>query len=278
MMRKTRQLSDPAMKVSYLEAGQGSPLLLIHGVGMNAASWAPQIETLQRFFRVIAVDMPGHGASEGFNHPATLEDYVAWIAAFLRARPEKAFAVAGHSMGALIAAGLAIEHPEQVSHAIIMSGVYQRSEEARAAVMARATELASGDAQLDSPLARWFSDTPEEAALRARVSEWLKEVDPKGYARAYQAFAAGDAVYASRWKEMRCPVMVLTGELDANSSPAMARSMAAAAPQGRAVIISNAKHMVSLTDAPRVNEEILAFLRPTASASQPENAGVTDER
>lgn len=275
MMRKTLRLSEPEMNVSYLEAGQGAPLVLIHGVGMNAESWTPQIEALQSRYRVIAVDMPGHGMSEGFRHAATLEDYVGWIAAFLRQQPESQFAVAGHSMGALITAGLAIEHPEQVSHAIVMSGVYQRSEAARHAVMARAAELVSGDAQLDSPLARWFSDTPEESAIRERVSGWLNTVDVAGYARAYQAFAAGDAVYAARWKEMRCPVMVLTGEQDANSSPEMARKMAAAAPQGKAVIISNAKHMVSLTDAARVNAEILAFLRPTA-ACQHDKAGVTD--
>lgn len=80
---------------------------------------------------------------------------------------------------------------------------------------------------------------------------------------------------------MDCPVLVLTGELDANSSPAMARQMAAAAPQGKAVIINNAKHMVSLTDAPRVNEEILSFLQPATAYAAPrqhEKAGVTDEQ
>lgn len=279
MMRKTRQLSNPNLRVSYLEAGEGTPLVLIHGVGMNAESWAPQMAALQSSFRVIAIDMPGHGESEGFQHAATLQDYVNWLAAFLQQEPDASFAVAGHSMGALITAGLAIDYPALVSHALVMSGVYQRSDAAREAVMQRAQELAEGDAQLDSPLARWFSDTPEESAIRDQVSRWLQQVNVQGYARAYQAFAAGDRVYASRWREMQCPVLVLTGELDANSSPAMARQMAAAAPQGRAVIINNAKHMVSLTDAPRVNEEILTFLRPAnayAATRQHDQAGVTD--
>ena len=261
MMRKTRQLSDPDMQVSYLQAGEGTPLILIHGVGMNAASWYPQIDALSRYFQVIAVDMPGHGESEAFRHPVTLPDYVDWLAAFLHTLPQQRFAVAGHSMGALITAGIAIDYPQLIERAIVMSGVYRRSVAAQQAVLHRAQELATGDARLDSPLARWFGDSDREAALREQVGGWLQEVNVQGYAAAYQAFASGDGVYADRWHEIRCPVLVLTGELDANSSPQMAKQMADAAPHGRAVIIEDARHMVSLTDARRVNNEMLSFLQ-----------------
>lgn len=261
MMRKIQQLSDSSMRVSYIDAGQGEPLVLIHGVGMNAASWYPQINALSRFYRVIAIDMPGHGDSEAFSHPVTLRDYVDWLAAFLRTQPESRFAVAGHSMGALITAGLAIDYPELIDRAVVMSGVYRRSKLAKKAVMQRAKELAAGNAQLNSPLARWFSDDAHEAAIRDQVGDWLQQVNLQGYAAAYQAFAGGDGMYADRWHEIDCPVMVLTGELDANSSPQMAQQMASAARHGIAVIIADARHMVSLTDAERVNNEMLSFLR-----------------
>ncbi|MGE1563687.1 alpha/beta fold hydrolase [Pantoea septica] len=272
MMRKTQRLSNSQMRVSYLEAGQGAPLVLIHGVGMNAEVWYPQIEALSARFRVIAVDMPGHGESDAFSRPVSLPDYVAWLAEFLDQRPEARFAVAGHSMGALIAAGLAIDYPERVSHAIVMSGVYRRSDAARQAVLRRAQELAAGSADLDSPLARWFGDDEREAALRERVGCWLQQVNLQGYADAYQAFASGDEVYADRWDEMACPVLVLTGELDANSNPQMARAMAAAAPQGQAIVVANARHMVSLTDAERVSQEMMTFLTAPAAAEKQINA------
>lgn len=266
MMRKIQQLSEFNLRVSYREAGQGMPLVLVHGVGMNADAWQPQIEVLSRNFRVIAVDMPGHGESEGFTHSATLSDYVHWLAAFLRTQPERQFAVAGHSMGALITAGIAIEHPDLIAQAIVMSGVFKRNDAARTAVLQRAQALASGEAQLDSPLGRWFDDVPEQQQLRQQVGEWLTQVNTQGYARAYQAFAEGDRCYADRWGEIRCPVLVMTGELDANSSPQMASQMAQAAPQGQLVVIGNAKHMLNLTDAERVNEEFLLFLKPVYAA------------
>lgn len=266
MTRKIQQLSELNLQVSYLEAGQGAPLVLIHGVGMNADAWYPQMDVLSRYFRVMAVDMPGHGESTSFRHTATLKDYVDWLAAFLRTQNSASFAIAGHSMGALITAGIAIDYPPLVNHAIVMSGVFRRSDAARRAVLQRAQELASGDVRLDAPLERWFSDEHHEQSLRQKVGLWLQQVNLGGYSCAYQAFAAGDRLYSERWNEMQCPVLVMTGELDANSNPEMTRQMAQAARWGQAVVISNAKHMLNLTDAERVNEEILSFLNPVAAS------------
>ncbi|MBK5016701.1 alpha/beta fold hydrolase [Pantoea sp. S62] len=266
MTRKTQLLSESELQVSYLEAGQGAPLVLIHGVGMNADAWMPQMAALSRYFRVIAVDMPGHGESSGFRHPATLTDYVQWLALFLQTQPERSFAVAGHSMGALITAGIAIDYPQLVNHAIVISGVFKRNDSARNAVLKRAKELASGNVGLDAPLDRWFSNEHDEQPLRQQVGAWLQQVDIDGYACAYQAFASGDRMYSERWKELQCPVLVMTGELDANSNPDMTRQMALAARHGQAVIVANAKHMLNLTDADRVNSEILSFLNPVATA------------
>ncbi|MDU6390131.1 MAG: alpha/beta hydrolase, partial [Pantoea sp.] len=100
----------------------------------------------------------------------------------------------------------------------------------------------------------------------------LQQVNLQGYADAYQAFASGDEVYADRWDEMACPVLVLTGELDANSNPQMARAMAAAAPHGQAIVIANARHMVSLTDAERVSQEMMDFLTAPVAAEKQINA------
>ena len=272
MTRKIQQLSESGLRVSYLEEGEGQPLVLIHGVGMNADAWYPQIEVLSRHFRVLAVDMPGHGESSGFQHPVSLKEYVHWLAQFLQTQHEQNFAVAGHSMGALITAGIAIEHPELVNHAVVMSGVFKRNDSARDAVLKRAQELASGSVRLDAPLERWFSAQPHELPLRQQVGGWLKQVNLAGYARAYQAFADGDRWYSDRWNEMQCPVLVMTGELDANSNPNMTHQMAEAAPHGQAVVVANAKHMLNLTDADRVNEEILSFLNTDVGAAMKNKA------
>lgn len=248
MMSRTLHLSD-GLAVRVIEAGQGAPVLLIHGVGMQAEAWAPQIDALADSFRVMAVDMPGHGGSDPLPGVPLLPDYVAWAARVVEALALGPVSLAGHSMGSLIAAGLAVERPDLVDRAALLNGVFRRSPEAKAAVLARAAEIGAGHVAIDGPLARWFG--PADGVVRDCVAGWLRAVSVAGYAAAYRAFAEGDSTYADRLESIRCPLLVLTADGDTNSTPAMTQSMAALAPRGRAVVITGHRHMVNLT-APKI--------------------------
>lgn len=259
-MRKTLRLSDGSTATA-LVAGAGAPLLLIHGVGLRAEAWGPQMAALQCAFHVVAVDMPGHGGSDLLPDGARLPDYVAWAARVVQALGLGPVNVAGHSMGALIAAGLAADHPALVRRVAVLNGVHRRTAAARAAVVARADQIAAGQGDTAAPLARWFSDAPVEAQVRADVGGWLAGVDPAGYAAAYRAFAEGDGVYADRWADIRCPALVLTGDGDANSTAEMAQAMAKAAPLGQVVVIAGHRHMVNLTAPDAVTESLQRWLQ-----------------
>ena len=257
MMSRTLPGSEP---LGLREAGSGAPLVLIHGVGMQSAAWEPQISALCETHHVVALDMPGHGQSAPLAPGAPLEAFVDWARGAIEALGLGPASVAGHSMGALVAGGLAVSHPDLVSRVALLNGVFRRDAAARAAVEARADEIGTGSFDLETPLKRWFGDTPTEVAACKKVSGWLRQVDIGGYATAYGAFARGDATYADRFHEIRCPLLALTGSGDANSSPEMSRAMAEAAPNGRAVVIEGHRHMVNLTAPERVTEEMRAWL------------------
>ena len=161
MMSRILRLSD-GTSARTLEAGKGEPVLLIHGVGMRAEAWGPQVTALSADHHVIAVDMPGHGGSDLLADGARLPDYVAWAARVVQALGLGPVSVAGHSMGALIAAGLAADHPDKVRRLAVLNAVQRRSPEARAAVLARAEEIARGEGDAEVPLTRWFGDTPAD--------------------------------------------------------------------------------------------------------------------
>ncbi len=263
MMSRILQLSDGA-SVRLIEAGSGEPLLLIHGVGLRAEAWGPQIAALSGRVHVIAVDMPGHGESDLLPKGARLPDYVAWGARVIRALNLGPVNVAGHSMGSLIVGGLAVEHPDLVRRVALLNGVHRRPPAARAAVLARADQIAAGVGDIAGPLDRWFG--LNEAQARDRVAEWLSVVSPVGYAAAYRAFAEGDAVYADRLGEFRGPALVLTGDGDANSTAAMTEAMAEMMPQGRARVIAGHRHMVNLTAPEIVNAELSDWLETEETA------------
>lgn len=260
MMSRTLRLSD-GLRVRVIEEGAGPPVLLLHGVGLRAEAWEPQIAALHDTHRVIAADLPGHGSSDALATLPGLTDYVAWAARLIAALQVGPVAVAGHSMGALITLGLAVERPDLVSRAALLCPVFRRSPEARAAVLARAEEIAVGRGGIDGPLSRWFGDDPSR--LRTRVAGWLRSVPQAGYAAAYRAFAEGDAVYADRIGEITRPLLVLTAEGDANSNAEMARAMAGLAPLGHAVVVEGHRHMVPMTAPDVVNAALLDWLTAT---------------
>jgi pimeloyl-ACP methyl ester carboxylesterase len=98
--------------------GSGAPLLLIHGAGANIRIWGRSIEDLAATHRVIAYDRRGYGRSPG---PPVKEmrEHVADAAALLRELDAIPATVLGWSGGGVVAAGLAVEHPDLVSSLIL---------------------------------------------------------------------------------------------------------------------------------------------------------------
>ena len=88
------------------------PVVLIHGAGGHHLYWPPQIRRLHDQ-RIFAVDLPGHGKSEGVGHH-TIEDYAKEVLEFIKALELNAAVLIGHSMGSAIALTAAIGHPTRV--------------------------------------------------------------------------------------------------------------------------------------------------------------------
>lgn len=260
MTLTTQRLSESGRQVAFRDCGTGDVIVLLHGVGMQSAAWTPQIAALCCTHRVIALDLPGHGRSDPLTNNSQLPEFVAWCAEVLQALNLGPVNLVGHSMGALIALGVAVSHPDLVRRIAVLNIVFLRDADASAAVIARAGEIEEGIIDLETPLARWFAEAPEHAAARRDVAEWLNAVDPQGYATAYTAFAQGDATYAAGLSDIACPFLALTGDGDPNSTPAMAKTMANRAQNGRAEVIAGHRHMANLTAPAQVNAHLLAWL------------------
>ncbi len=260
-MLQTLPRSKTPSGAAYFDRGQGGEtLVLIHGVGMRIEAWEPQIERLSKDHRVIAVDLPGHGFSAPLDTRPELPNFVAWFQRLVDELGLEAVNVAGHSMGALIAAGFAATEPSKLRRVALLNGVYKRTPLAREAVEARADEIFSGAFDREAPLERWFSPDEKGGDAYRLVHELLQQVDPGGYAAAYRAFATGDAVYSDSWPQVKAPALFLTGDDDKNSTAEMAEDMATAAPQGRAVVIRGHRHMVNLTAPEEVSEALADWL------------------
>ncbi|WP_169740153.1 alpha/beta fold hydrolase [Paraburkholderia acidipaludis] len=258
-------------------------VVLIHGVGMNRSVWAPQIAPLTAAnYEVVVYDMLGHGESALPPAEPTLGDYAAQLdGLFDDLRIGRAHVV-GHSMGALVALEFALTRAPRTLSVAALNAVYDRTPAQREAVMSRAGTLGEAplDTGVDATLERWFGDPVPAHLTRAAqaVRHLLLSVNPVGYARTYRLFACSDDVHVGRLTNLAMPALFLTGACDPNSSPEMSRKMAAAAPFGRADVIANARHMMTVSDPEQTNERLLAFLAAAAEpgAANPPNVGERD--
>lgn len=259
---------DPAGTFYRIE-GQGAdpPVVLIHGVGLDSAMWDAQATALAPAARVIRYDMLGHGRSANPPGPRVLEDFVAQLEGLLDHLGLPRVRLAGFSMGGLVAQAFAAGRPERLDRLAVLHSIFQRSAEARAAVMERCEAVAAAGplANLDAALERWFSPAFRAAqpAAIARIRETFAAHRHDGYLKAYRLFAgAGDEVDPARLAALACPVLVATGELDSGSTPEMARALAAAIPGAACVILPGERHMAPVESPAQVNRMLVPFLSP----------------
>lgn len=248
---------------AYIGRGTGPALVLVHGVGLNASVWAPQLEAFGGDYRVLAYDTLGHGDSVLPAASSDLTDYVDQLHGLLGALRVDRALLLGHSMGALIATAFAIEYPRRVEALVAANPVYRRPPGQLAVSRSRVSELAErgSEAALDETLVRWFGDNGDlDSAQVAQVRRWISGADPRGYARAYRVFTEADPFLAGRLAALPVPALFVTGSLDPNSTPAMARTMAAEAPRGRARVLDGERHMMAYASPQRFNAVVREFI------------------
>lgn len=254
MTWKTQPRSKRGL-ISLIEKGNGPHILMLHGVGLCADAWNAQIEPLSEQYKISAPDIPGHGESDLLPmSSANLDDYVHVISPLIT----EPTVVIGHSMGAMTAVALAAKMPNVIGVAAL-NAIYNRTPDAHEAVKQRAKSLSTTEPNNHSPtLSRWFDDLNSEPAKACET--WLRSVSPQGYKTAYSVFAQENGPNDALLRSLSCPALFMTGALEPNSTPEMSKAMAALSPNGQAIIIDHAAHMLPMTHASVVNHHLLSFM------------------
>ena len=239
------------------QGGEGPPLLLIHGVGLNADAWAPMLPLLTAHFSITAIDLPGHGESASIS-ATDLADYADKIAEIL---PNNCFVV-GHSLGALLAMELTQKVQDKIAAIAPLNAIYQRSVDAISAVTKRAAGLSETEsADPSQTLERWFGSAPTglNKDMADHCRSMLNSVNSKVYKQAYTIFAEANGANAESLANITCPALIITGEDEPNSTPHMSYELAKSVANGHAHIVPNAKHMMPMTHADVVADQLIQF-------------------
>jgi pimeloyl-ACP methyl ester carboxylesterase len=237
---------------AYLEAGRGRPVVLVHGAAGSGRVWAPQLAGLAAVARLVAVDLPGHGETGG---PGCrrVEEYAAWLLAFLDALGLARAVLAGHSMGGAIVQTVALDHAERLDGLVLVGTG------ARLRVLPRILELCRDDpprgAELVGQLA-YSEATPRGAVVEAERS--LAVTPPAVTLGDFWACDRFDAM--ARVPTLTLPTLVVVGRDDRLTPPKYAAFLATAIPGARLVEIPGAGHFPQLEQPAAVNAALRAFL------------------
>ena len=270
-----RHLEAGGVRFSYCAAGGGAatpasaaplrtPLVLLHGIGSNARSWAEQLAGLGDVRRVLAWDAPGYGDSTPVAPPRpTAADYAERLARFLDGLGLDRIVLLGHSLGALVAGSFTATRPERVERLILANPALGHRTDPAAPLpppaQGRLDDLAAlgpaGFAAKRAPRLLSAMATPAEIA---RARDTMAEIRPDGYRQAVAMLAQGDL--RADAGAVAVPTLVLSGAEDSVTPPAGSRALTAATPNARYLEIEGAGHLSYLERPAAFNAAVREFL------------------
>lgn len=237
------------------------PVVLLHAIGTSSAMWTPQLLSWGSRFRIITLDLPGHGGSTLPPSDATFGDYAASVAATLEQLGIRSAAVVGLSFGSMVAMRLAHDRSDLVSSLVLANGVAIAPPPVRRAWAERIATVQTGgmSAIVAGTLERWF--TPAFAAAAPMtveaVGNLVRATRPDGFCAAAQAIATLDQT--ALLGAIGCPTLVVAGSKDAAAPPEQVADIARAVPGARLIEL-DAPHMSNIECADAFSEGVGAFL------------------
>ena len=235
-----RYVEADGFRIRYMEAGQGAPLVHLHGAG--GLRLTPGHDLLSRRFRVVAFEMPGFGQSPENNGTRSMPELASTMAQAIKNLGLDTFNLMGTSFGGKTALWLALQAPERVLALVL---------EAPAAIRQEGAESPSGSPE---EIARRLYAHPErlgaipmpDPAIRAKTQPLVQRL--RGPDR--------DADLESRLPSLGAPTLVLFGTLDSVITPAMGRVYKDLMPGCHLVFVYDAGHGIS-TDRPEAFAEVV---------------------
>jgi pimeloyl-ACP methyl ester carboxylesterase len=136
-MQQEQYADIDGRRICYIDEGSGPAFLMVHGLGGSMSNWAPTIEHFKRTHRVIALDLPGFGKSEGRGSDGSVETFVSTVRGLLAFLGVESVTLAGNSLGGLLSICLTLNHPDLVENLVLVdsAGTHAFPELLRAALL-----------------------------------------------------------------------------------------------------------------------------------------------
>lgn len=254
-----RVKTSAGISIGYEEVGTGdaTSIIFLHGVGSDKSVWHPQLAHFGKSRRAIAFDYPGYGASDPAPEGTSRETYAAAILSAMSELGVERAHLCGLSLGGVVAIAMHAQAPERCA-SLILADTFAVHPEGRAIYergIAASNDLrAMAEARVDVLLAQ-----PADPAVRSEVVETMAAIDPAAYRIGAEAVWLADQ--SERVHDIRVPALVVCGDHDHVTPPALSRELMHLIPGARFEPIEGSGHISNLEKPEAFNTLVGAFIR-----------------
>lgn len=250
----------PILALTEPVGPDGAPLVVLGpSLGTSTILWERVVPALAARFRVLAWDLPGHGAAPGATAPFAVADVADALAEALGRLGEGPVRYAGVSFAGAVGLELVLRHPDLVARAAILCsaakiGVPETWADRAAQVRAQGTS-----SLVDALAQRWFAPGSIERSPEfiGRLLHAVQDADDESYALCCEALGGYDV--RDRLGQIAAPVLAVWGAHDAVTPESSAREIAEGVQRGRAVGIPDASHLTPADDAEATARILIDF-------------------
>lgn len=255
------QITVNSTSIHYESTGDGEPLLFIHGLGSSTKDWERQVEHFAATYRVITVDLRGHGRSGKPKGPYSIQQFSDDVGRLIDEMGLAPVSVVGISLGGMAAFQLAVDHPDLIDRLVVVNALPDNKllQEARRQIWMRKLIVRFlGLKRMGKVLgARLFPDEDMEEE-RALMAERWAENDRKAYQKSFQAAVDWPGV-TERLANFDRPTLMISSEQDYVGLE-QKRPYLDALPRIRHAVIEDARHAVPMERPDRFNQVLSEFL------------------
>lgn len=251
------------LNIAYRRAGDGPPLVFVHGAAEDSRAWTPQLGALANEFTVVAWDEPGAGQSAEVPDEFQLADYADCLAGLIRGLDLGPAHVAGLSWGGTVVLELYRRHPELV-RTLVLADTYAGwkgslpTDEVQARLTGVRRMLAAPPQAFDPALPGLFAAGPPQRFM-SLLRTLAADVRPHSVRVALEIM--GQADLAPVLPTIAVPSLLIWGELDARSPLTVAREFERRIPNAQLSVIPGCGHVSNLEAPEQFNALVREFCR-----------------
>ncbi len=228
-------------RIRYKTAGEGEPVVLVHGLSGSTRWWARNIPALAERHTVYLVDLPGFGAMRRLRRQFVLVEAASWLSAWMEAAGLRPVHLVGHSMGGYVCLRLAASRPETV----------------RSLVLVAPAGIPSGRSMLGHlvPLLRAARHAPP--TFLPVLARDAFRMGPITLWRATRDLLAEDV--REDLRSIQVPTLLVWGENDPLVPPAVGDLLREGIPDSRLLVLEKAAHVPMFDRPEEFDEALLTF-------------------